>query len=154
MTKTTSHRSANPMRGSYFKIYNDVLDSAAWLSLSLAGQMAYLCLARQMRDRANGLLSFTKAEAVRAGMPPGAAARGVDELLEIGFLAVTREPGALFQATLYRLTEYDAPGQPATNDWKNYQRAGGDSENRSSAQKSTCQPESRSMEQISAGATA
>lgn len=118
-------------RGHSLRIYDDVMDSPAYASLSPHDVLAYLALLRELRQYNNGDLSLTLERAKRYGISHHVTrAKSLRALCAVGLVAVTRKGGAAKdgkrQATLYRVTDrecYEVPkkylaAMPATNEWK------------------------------------
>lgn len=121
-------------RGHSLRIYDDVMDSAAYASLSPHDVLAYLALLRELRQYNNGDLSLTLSRSKRYGIShPKTLARSLRALRAVGLIDITRNGGSIKggqrQATLYRVTDrecYDIPkkflaAMPATNEWKKVQ---------------------------------
>lgn len=158
----TSPIGHNPEFGPCVYMNTTMMCSPAWMSLSHSAHAVYLAFLMQCAHERNGRLTMTLKQA-KAEARVGSSATLVEALKALqtaGLIAVTWKADGSFEPTRYRLTEYpvpaggDHPAQAATNDWENYQGAAPHGGNRSSAQKSTCQPENRSMEQVSTGAPA
>ena len=126
-----SKRPSDP-KGGHVRIYWELLDSAAWRSLSYASQSLYVLLRRKLLGTNNGNISATLGDLKHYGWKSSSTlANALKELQTLGLLAVTRQGGIAFGqkvCTLYRFTDVDVYEHPklgiapiaATNDWKRF----------------------------------
>lgn len=120
-------------RGHSLRIYDEVLDSAAFTALSPHDVLAYLALLRDLKGSNNGDLSLPQSRAKRYGIGHHITlARSLRALCAVGLIAVTRKGGAnkggQRLVTLYRITDRECyeirdkvEAMPATNEWRKVQ---------------------------------
>ncbi len=105
-------------RGHSLRVYADVYDSPAFLSLSPHDVLAYLALLRELKGYNNGDLSLPLSRAKTCGIShPKTLARSLRALCAVGLVAVTRKGGCTRGgqrlASLYRLTDRECYEIPA-----------------------------------------
>jgi hypothetical protein len=114
-TRTAGGRTKRRRRGdgpTFIQMFHWVVDMPVWHSLSPRAVVAYLELARRYNGTNNGSLHLSARELAEAwGWSKDAAACAIRELLEKGFVEVTRASGFNVkdrkrQATEYRLTTF------------------------------------------------
>lgn len=118
-------------RGGHVRLYWDVLDSAAWRSLTAADQRAYLALHRQLMSFNNGDISLPITYARHHGITnESSLAKSIRALMAVGLIAITRRTAHRRDGSrlpnLYRLTDFPVfamptkhvEAEPATNEWK------------------------------------
>jgi hypothetical protein len=118
-------------RGPHIRMYWEIVDSAAWRSLTAADQRTYLALRRDLLSFNNGDLALPFTVAVHRGIRnEGTLAKSLRALVAVGLIAVTRTGGSTKGGqripTLYRFCDEVAHAHPkkfiepskATNDWK------------------------------------
>jgi DNA-binding transcriptional regulator YhcF (GntR family) len=105
-----------------------MVDLPAWHSLSARAVVAYLELTRRYNGYNNGSLHLSALELARAwGWSKSTAARAIEQLVEKGFVEITRASGFNVkdrkrQAAEYRLTVLfcDRTRQPASKTFTNW----------------------------------
>jgi hypothetical protein len=118
-------------RGGHIRLYNAIIDSPAWQSLTAADQRVYLALRRALGSTNNGDISLPLSRARHYGIgSPATLAKSLRALAAVGLIAVTRRGGCTRGGqrlpTLYRFTdEQVCEMKPkfidacrATDDWK------------------------------------
>jgi len=118
-------------RGGHVRLYNALIDSPAWNSLSATDQRAYVALRRALGKTNNGDLSLPLSRARHFRITsPATLAKALRALVAVGLIAVTRRGGCTRGGqrlpTLYRFTdEVVFEMRPklidafkATDDWK------------------------------------
>jgi len=126
----------NP-RGRFVMLYQDLMESAAWASLSGNARALYVHVAARYNGKNNGRIPFSAREATLIlKISKGTAARAFKNLIERGFIAVAKRSGFNLKrgqghATEYRLTEFacNVTGKPATYKFRNWRRGKNGSEN-------------------------
>lgn len=115
----------------FVQLFHYMLDSPAWLSLSLPARAAFVELARRYNGANNGLIGMSATElGERIGKSKATAARALNELEEKGFVAVTKV-GTFRrkdrQASEYRLTLHrcDVSLHPPSKDFMRRRPANG-----------------------------
>lgn len=114
--------------GGYVKISGYILDSEAWLALTPCAVRIYLVLKRRHRTYStgnrknnNGRIPMSRREMMdETGFREGAVSRGVSDLVEKGFLKITRNSAFTIKETRSRefaLTEYPVGNDLATKDF-------------------------------------
>ena len=106
----------------FIQLFHWMVDLPAWHSLSPRAVVAYLELARRYNGSNNGWLHLSVRELARAwNWSRASAARAIEELVEKGFVEITRASGFNVkdrkrQAAEYRLTVFfcDRTRQPAS----------------------------------------
>jgi DNA-binding transcriptional regulator YhcF (GntR family) len=94
----------------FVQLFHWMLDLPVWRSLSPRAVVAYLELARRYNGSNNGTLHLSVRELARAwNWSKASAARAIEELVDKGFIEITRNGGFNLkdrkrQATEYRLT--------------------------------------------------
>lgn len=94
----------------FIQLFHWMVDLPVWHSLSPRAVVAYLELARRYNGSNNGTLHLSARELARAwNWSRASAARAIEELIEKGFVEITRASGFNLkdhkrQATEYRLT--------------------------------------------------
>ncbi|PAL24529.1 hypothetical protein [Sphingopyxis sp. GW247-27LB] len=129
MGKKRHHRSGYQKvdaRGRFVSIPLDLLQSPAFLSLSMRARSAFLVLAERFNGFNNGRigLSIDNLGAALGNQNHGANSRAMGELMERGFVeCMANASHVKCKAREYRLTFIstgDAPGQQATNEWRDW----------------------------------
>ncbi len=118
-------------RGGDVRLYNELIDSPAWGSLSATDQRAYVALRRALGKTNNGDLSLPLSRARHYRITsPATLAKALRTLVAVGLISVTRRGGCTRGGqrlpTLYRFTDeqvFEMPGKlieafKATNEWK------------------------------------
>lgn len=118
-------------RGGHVRLYNELIDSAAWNALSATDQRAYVALRRVLGLTNNGDLSLPLSRAKHYRIrSPATLAKALRSLVAVGLIAVTRSGGCTRGGqrlpTLYRFTDEQVfemrpkliDACKATNDWK------------------------------------
>ena len=118
-------------RGRHVRLYNELIDSPAWQSLSATDQRAWIALRRALGKTNNGDVSLPLSRARNHQIrSPATLAKALRSLVAVGLVAVTRRGGCTHGgqrlATLYRFTDeqvFEMPGKlidafKATNEWK------------------------------------
>jgi hypothetical protein len=126
----------NP-RGRFVMLYADLIESAAWVSLSGNERALYVHIASRYNGKNNGQIPFSAREAVLAlHISRATTARALRNLIDRGFITVAKRSGFNLKrgpgrATEYRLTEYpcNVTGEPASCKFKNWRRGKNGSEN-------------------------
>jgi len=109
----------------FVRLEHTLLHSPAYRSLSPLARTLLIELVSLHNGSNNGEIYFSQRDAAAAAgvADVGSAGRGLKELLDRGFIAVTR-PGAFTvkerHATVFRLTFELCQGRPPTNDWRGY----------------------------------
>lgn len=103
--------------GRHFRVYREVLDSAAWLALSFSAQALYVTLGRELGATNNGNISAPLSTMKHRGFRSAATlSKGLRELSVVGLIAKTRDGGLTpggKQACLYRFTHVEMHEFPA-----------------------------------------
>jgi hypothetical protein len=97
-----------------------MLKSPAWLTLSPNAKALLIDVWRRHNGVNNGEISYSVREAAAIGLGHSAAARAFDELIERGFLRVSRESSFTFKmkkARTWILTAEKHNGEPRTRDF-------------------------------------
>jgi len=112
-TRTASGKTKRRRRGSgppFIQLFHWMVDMPAWHSLSPRAVVAYLEIGRRYNGTNNGSLHLSARELARTwNWSKTSAAEAIEELVEKGFIEVTRASGFNMkdrkrQATEYRLT--------------------------------------------------
>ena len=105
----------------FVQLYNYVLDSPAFRSLSSTERSVLLAVARRFNGKNNGSISFAAREGEAWGHSKSTTAEALKGLVKAGFLRIT-QPGAFTTkrlAATYALTWHPTDkGLPATQDFK------------------------------------
>lgn len=129
MGKKKHHRSGYQKvdaRGRFMTIPLDLLQSQAFLSLSLRARSAFLVLAERFNGFNNGRigLSIDNLGAALGNQNHAANSRAIGELMDRGIVECMSDANHVkSKAREYRLTfiaSGDAPGQQATNEWRDW----------------------------------
>jgi DNA-binding transcriptional MocR family regulator len=124
-TRTAGGRTKRRRQGggqTFIQMFHWMVDMPVWHSLSARAVVAYLELARRYNGTNNGSLHLSARELAQAwNWSKGAASYAIKELVEKGFIEITRASGFNVkdrkrQATEYRLTVFfcDRTRQPAS----------------------------------------
>jgi hypothetical protein len=118
-------------RGGHVRLYNALIDSAAWNALSATDQRAYVALRRVLGMTNNGDLSLPLSRARHYQLrSPATLAKALRALVAVGLISVTRRGGCTRGGqrlpTLYRFTDEQVfemrpkliDAFKATNEWK------------------------------------
>ena len=96
--------------GKFVQVHHFMMDCAAWLALSANGRAAYLEIAKLYNGTNNGFLFMSALRLSELlGVSKATAARTMRELLEKGFIEITKPSAFSVKtrlATEYRLTLY------------------------------------------------
>jgi hypothetical protein len=109
----------------YFGLPYAMARSAAFRALSGAALKVFIEVRTRFHGGNNGDLSLSLDEAARLlGIGKGTAQRAFVELVEKGFLRMTRK-GQWYgrRATTWRVTDRGGNGEAPTNDWRGWQPA-------------------------------
>src|SRR5262249_13291463 len=168
-TRTASGRTKRRKRRggpTFVQLFHSMLDLPVWHSLSPRAVVAYLELARRYNGSNNGWLHLSVRELARAWhWSRASAARAIEELVERGFVEITRTSGFNVkdrkrQAAEYRLTVFfcDRTRQPASKSFTNWKPGGPAHEtlkniSRSQHRATTVSPTRRSLKNIGENAS-
>jgi hypothetical protein len=97
-----------------------LLRSVAWLALSPNGKAVLLHIWVRHNGANNGQIVYAVREAAEIGLSRTVAARALDELVELGFLRITRQSAFSLktkEAREWRLTAEPTDGHAATKDF-------------------------------------
>ena len=126
MTKTNNTGRSKRIPGGYVRIEGYMLDSPAWKALSPYAQVLYMAIKRRFRNRGkgksnNGYISMSRREAAAAtGRSEGAMGRAFHDLIEKGFIKITRKSAFNMKdarAREYALTEFPVGDNLATKEF-------------------------------------
>jgi predicted transcriptional regulator len=116
-------RSKGAIRGRFVAMTHDMIDSAAWRSLSGAAAKVYLDLARLYDGKNNGDLAYglgTAAE--RLALGKATVQRALKELMTKGFIRQESRGGWRGrQSSTWALTSLATADELRSDDWKRWQ---------------------------------
>ena len=105
----------NP-RGRFVMLYQDLMESAAWASLSGNERALYVHVAARYNGKNNGRIPFSAREATLIlKISKGTAARAFKNLIERGFIAVAKRSASTLSAARVTPPNTGSPNLPATS---------------------------------------
>lgn len=109
----------------FVMIRHDVMDSAAYRSLSPVARCIHAAIRRRFNGNNNGVIPLSCREAADlCNIAPNTAAVGFDQLVDRGFVKVGEEAGfnqkGGRRSRRWKLTDEGFNGQPPTSDWRKW----------------------------------
>lgn len=122
MAKYGKHRGKKAP--SFVMLRHDMMESPAWLSLSLKARCTWLEIARRYNGSNNGNIPLSCRELCDLlKISKTSATRAFDELIGKGFVRVAQESSFTMKTKLARrwtLTHESTNNKPSTNDWRKW----------------------------------